>query len=556
MEKTLAEAATKGGETAEMLKHIGLNAKDLAHAPDKLNQLADATAKMADPTQRAALAFAIFGKEGAGMIPTLAKGSKGIEDLSAEAEKFHLVLTNMDLHKLTDTEDAIKKLSAQGQGAINELSVAIAPSIKRLAEWASENEEAARQAATLGATVGATALAMGTMGGLMGGVAGAVGLFAAAAIHASEANLSWAESCYDVVRGLGLLHNGTQDQAVAMKKFADAGNASVGLLFEAQHAKTLDDKIDKAQEYLAALKDQYAAAKQLRDLAENNGNARDVGYDEKLIEGLNAKIKAAKDGLKQLETEKFKITAPDLSPLFKAQDEIKALTDKLNFDIGTFGMDESGKKILEIMWKVGDVPPALQATIDKAIEAREAFRGLQEHAKIADQLKKLEDAANAGSDFHKKMYGWEGATAGEIARRDAAEDQIKFNEKLEQQAERARQLAEKSLTPAQRYNEEMKNLHDLYQRHKIDLETLAKAQKELGNEFLKSQPHNDVRNEAIVRRFDFRMPNTNTSSSDPQQKLVDLQEKANQLSTQELQAALETKQLISQMKMPAVLSLT
>ncbi len=91
LEKNLGEAATKGGESAQTFAKLGVATKDAhGHARplvEVLGDVAEGIAKLPDQNQRAAAAMAIFGREGRSLVPILAKGREGMEELLEEADK-------------------------------------------------------------------------------------------------------------------------------------------------------------------------------------------------------------------------------------------------------------------------------------------------------------------------------------------------------------------------------------------------------------------------------------------------------------------------------------
>lgn len=112
----MSEAAgTANGKAAEAFKALGVTVKGndgILRASDAvLGDIADRFAGMKDGAGKTALAVALFGKAGADLIPFLNQGSKGIADLTVEAEKLGLIMTGQTAKASEEFNDNIKKLT-------------------------------------------------------------------------------------------------------------------------------------------------------------------------------------------------------------------------------------------------------------------------------------------------------------------------------------------------------------------------------------------------------------------------------------------------------------
>lgn len=108
-------AVSTSGKAAEAFKALGVSVKDssgaLRGSETVLADIADQFAGMKDGAGKTALAVALFGKAGADLIPFLNQGSKGIAELTAEAEKLGLIMTGKTAKAAEEFNDNIKKLS-------------------------------------------------------------------------------------------------------------------------------------------------------------------------------------------------------------------------------------------------------------------------------------------------------------------------------------------------------------------------------------------------------------------------------------------------------------
>lgn len=178
--KSLADkvdAAGKGGkDAARSLRSVGIAAKDVKGGQLPLDQalasIADRFAAMPDGARKSALAVDLFGGAGVKLIPLLNKGSKGIADLRAEAQRLGIVMSADAAASLATMGDEQAKLRAQLAGLRNQAVAALVPVVLRvvrgLQEWIAANREIL--AAGLAAAVSALGVALKVVGAVIGGV--------------------------------------------------------------------------------------------------------------------------------------------------------------------------------------------------------------------------------------------------------------------------------------------------------------------------------------------------------------------------------------------------
>lgn len=151
--KTLADkadAASKGGkEAARALHAVGLTGKDIKGGKTSLDEalasIANRFATMPDGARKSALAVDLFGANGTKLIPLLNKGSKGIGELRAEAQRLGLVMGKDAVEGAAALGDAQAKIGAQLDGIRNQVITALLPMLSEMAEglsaWLTENRE-------------------------------------------------------------------------------------------------------------------------------------------------------------------------------------------------------------------------------------------------------------------------------------------------------------------------------------------------------------------------------------------------------------------------------
>jgi hypothetical protein len=142
MNKRLGEVAMEGsGPAADALKRFGLSASKLAGmgTEQAFFKLLGVMEGIRNPTERASVAMDIFGKSGQGMINLVAKGSEEIKALGGDAARMGIALSDIDVAKVEQADQAMIKLHEAGQGFYNmivtELSPVIVELIDRYVEW-------------------------------------------------------------------------------------------------------------------------------------------------------------------------------------------------------------------------------------------------------------------------------------------------------------------------------------------------------------------------------------------------------------------------------------
>jgi phage-related protein len=118
--KKLGMAAEDGTKAAAMAKLLGENFKD-AHGnvkplSDLMPGLADKFEAMPNGAEKTALAMQLFGRQGATLIPFLNKGSAGIADLTAQAQKMGLTLDDTSMKSFAESKKSARDFAAAIQG--------------------------------------------------------------------------------------------------------------------------------------------------------------------------------------------------------------------------------------------------------------------------------------------------------------------------------------------------------------------------------------------------------------------------------------------------------
>jgi hypothetical protein len=122
----------ESGAMDEALYQIGLSAQDLRDAgPDKtLELIAGGFQNLQDPTQKAAVATALFGKSSIRMVNALSGGPEAIKALGREADKVGYVMGGDMLENAGAVNQEMDKLGATAVGLRNRLAAKAMPGLK------------------------------------------------------------------------------------------------------------------------------------------------------------------------------------------------------------------------------------------------------------------------------------------------------------------------------------------------------------------------------------------------------------------------------------------
>jgi len=122
--KRLGEAEMGTGAAKKALEEMGLQADELTSIPidDALKVVADEMAQIGSPTERAAKAAALFGREGVAMVNMLRSGSSALGEMQAAANSAGAVI---DEELIRSAEEAQTRLDAASAIIRAQLSVAL-----------------------------------------------------------------------------------------------------------------------------------------------------------------------------------------------------------------------------------------------------------------------------------------------------------------------------------------------------------------------------------------------------------------------------------------------
>jgi len=160
--------------SVDTFRQLGVQYKtatgELRPLEDTMLDVADRFATMEDGAQKAALAQKLFGKSGAELIPFLNQGRKGIEELSAEARRLGVVMSQDQVAAAEEFNDSLLRAKQAATGLRNQIAGALLPSLtvlmQRFSEWMSTGDNATRVITALGQAATIAGVALGAMAAL------------------------------------------------------------------------------------------------------------------------------------------------------------------------------------------------------------------------------------------------------------------------------------------------------------------------------------------------------------------------------------------------------
>jgi len=188
MQRSIYDAGRGLSTQTDALRDLGLTYKDLKGlVPEQqFKLLAEAISRVEDPTRKAALAQALFGRAGTMLLPMFAKGAAGIEQLQKEARRLGLTMSSEDAKAAEDFTEALDALWKVVKMGVFRVGAALAPVLKQLAEtitsvatkisaWVQANREIIVTVMKVAAAVLAGGIALATLGTIISGLGSALG---------------------------------------------------------------------------------------------------------------------------------------------------------------------------------------------------------------------------------------------------------------------------------------------------------------------------------------------------------------------------------------------
>lgn len=191
MQKTLLDARMGLSTAVDALNVLGISMSELESLSpeDQFKRIGDAISKIPDPSVRAGVAMEIFGRSGTALLPMLAKGAAGLEEVQKQARALGLTISTESAQAAADFTDKMSELWFIIKKAGFDIGSVLLPPltdaaniIERLVstsmKWLKENKEVVVITLAIGAalvTAGAALYVFGTALVWSVGVVSAIG---------------------------------------------------------------------------------------------------------------------------------------------------------------------------------------------------------------------------------------------------------------------------------------------------------------------------------------------------------------------------------------------
>lgn len=205
MDKTIA-AATEGDKKAQaFMKSLGLNARELADAPDgaerAFQRFAQVLASTENPIRRVELATGLLGRAGAEQIPTLIELGKNWDEFRQKASDAGVLMDGKMAQAFEATQQRIADLRQHMQGAGMALASGFVPAFSQILDVMSDGKGSFQAIADIG-----TAIARSMA-------------FAASVVYGLGSGI---EHLFQLIEGFNLTKIGRADGAAALRMDAES----------------------------------------------------------------------------------------------------------------------------------------------------------------------------------------------------------------------------------------------------------------------------------------------------------------------------------------------
>ena len=131
VQKNMAGTGQESATFKAALEGLGISLKDLQQMSPQgqFDTLSQAIAGVVDPSQRAGLAMAVFGRSGTALLPMLAEGADGIARLKQEAHQFGYVMDQETAKAGSDFNDNLDRLKGSVGGLAQQIVAGMLPGL-------------------------------------------------------------------------------------------------------------------------------------------------------------------------------------------------------------------------------------------------------------------------------------------------------------------------------------------------------------------------------------------------------------------------------------------
>ena len=216
---SISKAANGGKEAQRAFGDIGVSIRtasgELRSADAVLLDVADRFSQYENGAEKAALAQELFGRSGTALIPLLNSGASGISELTAQAERFGLVVSQETASASEEFNDSLTVMQGITRGVGNQLARELLPTLNDITGTMIGVTESTDAASTATDVLAGTLKTLVTAGIIVGSsfkaTGDAIGAFAAGAAAAASGEFTQA---VDIFKEGGTDYKETTEQAI------------------------------------------------------------------------------------------------------------------------------------------------------------------------------------------------------------------------------------------------------------------------------------------------------------------------------------------------------
>lgn len=233
---SISKAAAGGKDAQRAFGDIGVSVRDAAgnlrSADAVLLDVADRFSQYENGAEKAALAQELFGRSGTALIPLLNSGAAGINELTAQAERFGLVVSQETATASEEFNDSLTVMQGITRGVGNQLAREMLPTLNGITGTMIDVAENTDAVSTASDILSGTLKSLVTAGIVVGTtfkvVGDSIGAFAAGAAAAAQGEFSQAVEIFKA---------GGEDY----KETTEAALNRINALWDGSAAKTGED---------------------------------------------------------------------------------------------------------------------------------------------------------------------------------------------------------------------------------------------------------------------------------------------------------------------------
>jgi len=194
LNRSFAEASSGSKEATAAFARLGLSMAQISgmSPEERFRAIVGALAAIPDPAVRAALAMQLFGKAGVQLLPMIADGTAGLDEMARKAEELGIVMSTDSAKSANAFGSALTSMHRAVGAISNAIGSALAPSLTEIAKiltinaaaiarYLDKNKDLVQMALKVSAGIFATGVALSAFGnamlGLTRGVTGLVQVF-------------------------------------------------------------------------------------------------------------------------------------------------------------------------------------------------------------------------------------------------------------------------------------------------------------------------------------------------------------------------------------------